>query len=118
MDEDVENFLAHHGVKGMKWGQRKDRTTTTPRDYTALKKLGAEVGYGSIGPAAMLAGLGPPISVAIGVSVHVLRQPAVRKAIANTSKASASLVKELGSTKLSAMSEANELKRKVKQMAG
>ncbi|ADD81021.1 gp023 [Rhodococcus phage ReqiPoco6] len=24
MDEDVEDFLAHYGVKGMKWGQRKN----------------------------------------------------------------------------------------------
>uniref|UniRef100_A0AAU8GPK6 Uncharacterized protein n=1 Tax=Gordonia phage Petito TaxID=3158876 RepID=A0AAU8GPK6_9CAUD len=30
MAEDLESFLAHHGVKGMKWGQRKQDGGTSP----------------------------------------------------------------------------------------
>lgn len=113
MSDEVEDFLAHYGVKGMKWGQRKTRPSGTPRrgpSNDTLKKIGAEIGFGSIGPAAVLAGLGPPVSIAIGVSVAVLRQPPVKKAIAETSKAQAALIKELGETKMSAMREAREAK--------
>lgn len=112
MDE-VEDFLAHYGVKGMKWGVRNSRPSGAPRrgpSNDTLKKIGAEIGFGSIGPAAVLAGLGPPVSIAIGVSVAVLRQPPVKKAIAETSKAQAALIKELSQTKVSAMREAREAK--------
>lgn len=39
MAEDVDDFLAHYGVKGMRWGKRSDRPSTTPRrtDRTAAK---------------------------------------------------------------------------------
>lgn len=127
MDE-VEDFLAHYGVKGMKWGERKARTSTSSKSQSkpkappsqnqmALRKVGTELGFGAIGPAAMLAGLGPPVSIAIGVSVAVLRQPPVRTAIANTSKATADLMKEIGDTKISAMKQASELRKEAKEAA-
>ncbi|QGZ17216.1 hypothetical protein SEA_GIANTSBANE_12 [Arthrobacter phage Giantsbane] len=39
MDEEVDDFLAHYGVKGMRWGKRSDRPSTTPRstDRAAAK---------------------------------------------------------------------------------
>lgn len=42
MPEDVDNFLAHYGVKGMKWGQRR-REIKAQRAETTAKA--AEAGY-------------------------------------------------------------------------
>lgn len=116
-----EGFIAHVGVKGMKWGVRKDdRPSGTPRrgpSNDTLKALGKELAYGSLGPAAVLAGLGPPVSIAIGVSVGVLRQPAVKDAIARTSKAQTDLIKELSQTKMSAMREAREARDEIQKSA-
>lgn len=43
MNEDVDVFLAHHGVKGMKWGRRKDRRskgrTKSGKKKSNLKRL-------------------------------------------------------------------------------
>lgn len=36
MDERVDDFLAHHGVKGMKWGKRKH--TESRKEYKARSK--------------------------------------------------------------------------------
>ena len=110
MDE-VDDFLAHYGVKGMKWGERKTATSARMQTY---KKIGTEVGFGAIGPAILLAGLGPPVSIAIGMSVTVLRQPAVKKAIAETSKVQAQFLKEVGQTKMSAVRAARSEKEKLK----
>ena len=113
-DDVVDDFLAHYGVKGMKWGVRNSsRPAGAPRrgpSNDTLKKIGTEIGFGSLGPAAVLAGLGPPVSIAIGLSVTVLRQPAVKAAIAETSKAQTALIKELSQTKMAAMREAREAK--------
>lgn len=39
MEDDVEDFLAHYGVKGMKWGQRKaDRREASVQKQTAKMK--------------------------------------------------------------------------------
>lgn len=112
-----EGYLSHVGVKGMKWGVRNDkRPAGTPRrgpSNETLKNLGKELAYGSLGPAAVLAGLGPPVSIAIGVSVGVLRQPAVKSAIAKTSKAQSELIKDLSRTKMSAMREAREARENI-----
>lgn len=93
----------------MKWGVRRDR------DWSTAKHLGKELAFGSIGPAAILAGLGPPISIALGISVTALRSPPVSNAIKSASKAQAELIQEFKDTKLSTMREAKETKQKLKE---
>ena len=39
MDIDMEDFLEHYGVKGMKWGVRKGRTQKETREINRRKKL-------------------------------------------------------------------------------
>lgn len=126
MPEDLDNFLEHYGVKGMQWGVRKAEGSSAssptrrpvPKPSAAsVKYVSKELAFGSIGPAAMLMGAGPPISIALGISVGVLRSPPVSNAIKQTSKASADLMKEIGETKLSAMREARETKQKLRDAA-
>lgn len=47
MTTDVDDFLAHYGVKGMKWGVRKDRDggSHRPAQVDALLKKGKPAGY-------------------------------------------------------------------------
>lgn len=42
MEERVERFLSHYGVKGMKWGQRKN-----PDEQTALRVIRGDFGNGA-----------------------------------------------------------------------
>ncbi|ADD81020.1 gp022 [Rhodococcus phage ReqiPoco6] len=37
MDDSIDNFLAHYGVKGMKWGQRK-KHKESKKEYKARTK--------------------------------------------------------------------------------
>lgn len=127
MADDLDDFLAHYGVKGMKWGVRKAegssgssptrRPSMSPKTKDQAKYIGKELAFGSIGPAALLMGAGPPISIALGISVGVLRSPPVSNAIKQSSKATADLMKEIGDTKLSAMREAREAKAELRDAA-
>lgn len=38
MSEELDDTLEHHGVKGMKWGRRKDRSSPHP-DYSSTAHL-------------------------------------------------------------------------------
>ena len=123
MPTDLDIFLEHQGVKGMKWGVRKAETSSPthrprPKPTSAqLKYVGKEVAFGSIGTVAFLLGAGPPVSVALGLSVGVLRTPPVQNAIKQTSKATADLIKQYGDTKLTAMRESREAKEKIRDAA-
>lgn len=110
MDE-VDDFLAHYGVKGMKWGQHKSLPLVDPArrpSKETVKGLSTELALGSVGPAAAIAGLGIPYTVLIGVSAAVLSKPQVRGAIAKSAKSTADLVHELGQTKMSEMKARNK----------
>lgn len=112
----VDNFLAHYGVKGMKWGVRrkstgssskssskKSSTSTVNRD--AAKVVGKEVAkvavrYGlPVGAAALGAGI--PLVATLGVSAKVLDDPAVQAALAPVGKAVKSMSSHVGSLKMS-----------------
>ena len=118
MTTELDNFLEHYGVKGMKWGVRKaDSSSSRPSsssDSSLAKHLAKEVALGSITPAAMLMGAGPPVSLALGLSITVLRSEPVAEVIKSSSKASANLMKEIGETKLSAMRAAKTTRKELR----
>lgn len=108
----VEDFLAHFGVKGMKWGVRNGSIGSPPRaakksaprvestNMAALKVAGKEaakaaVKYG-LPAAAVAVGAGIPLAATLGVSVKVLDDPAVRQAIAPAGKALKAMVDQVG----------------------
>lgn len=122
MSTDLDNFLEHYGVKGMKWGVSKGGSSSssspTRRPVSpTTKHFAKELGFGSIAPAAMIMGLGPPLSIALGISVGVLRSPPVANAIKQSSKASAELMRDIGSTKMSVIRESKESQKKLKVAA-
>lgn len=122
MTTELDNFLEHYGVKGMKWGVTKSGSSSSssparrPLSPNA-KYVAKELGFGSIAPAAMIMGLGPPLSIALGISVGVLRSPPVANAIKQSSKASAELMRDIGSTKMSVIRESKESQKKLKVAA-
>lgn len=46
IDEDV--YLEHHGVKGMKWGVRKNRNSTPKQPWSTKKKVGVGLGVAAV----------------------------------------------------------------------
>lgn len=117
VDEFLSGFgvsLAHFGVKGMKWGVRKARTssgggspkakkstsTSSGVDMTSMKAVGKEVAKAAVKyglpSAAIAVGAGVPLAATLGVSVKVLDDPAVKEALAPVGSAVKSMTKAIG----------------------
>lgn len=91
----------------MRWGVRKktDRSAEPRISAETKQQIKKEVTWGSITPIAMLLGAGPPLSVALTLSVRALQEEKVRAKIASTSVDTAKFLKDYGSTKLAEMRE-------------
>lgn len=47
IDQPAEDFISHHGVKGQKWGVRKDRSTSGRRSKTKRSLITININKGS-----------------------------------------------------------------------
>ena len=55
MDTQVEDFLAHYGVAGMRWGKRKSRASTASRIRTNVSTMPKRQVAKRLGGAALVA---------------------------------------------------------------
>jgi hypothetical protein len=125
MEMEWGEYLEHFGVKGMKWGVRKERSTSSSsggkpqtkakspakagpdatHNRAAAMVVGKEVAKAAVKyglPAGAIAlGAGIPLAVTLGVSVKVLDDPAVKEALAPVGQAAKSVAKSVGSVKMS-----------------
>lgn len=136
-DDIVEDFLAHHGVKGMKWGVKRELTTAGGQAKVALsnKKVKAAltatrvamtspqvrqeaaqagktaftIGRYGIAPLAAATGIGIPAVAGLGISVKILSDPAVQAAVASAGKYAAGVAKQVGPTALSAVKQVKKI---------
>lgn len=95
---DVDTFLAHFGVKGMKWGVRRSASSTssggssTREDVKqagiAVAKVAARYGAppAAVAAASLAAPIGLPSVVALGVSAKILLDPDAQEAISAAGK--------------------------------
>lgn len=115
MTEQVEDFLAHYGVKGMRWGQRKSRDTSTSakksgrispetrREATeAAKKVGKiALRYGApLAVGATVGAVALPLGAAAAVTTKILSDPVAQDALRVGASASKQLMSEFGDIKL------------------
>lgn len=95
----IKDYLAHYGRKGMKWGVRrtdaelgnslvatvKKMPRPTAEQAAAFRKgagrVAVNVAKVGVVPAALALGAAAPIAVALGATVRVLSDPAVKDAI-------------------------------------
>lgn len=107
----MEDPLAHYGVKGMKWGVRRtdaelSKSGKEKAPPTQAQRIAKEIGFASIGPAAFLLGAGPPVSIALGLSIGLARDPLVQKHVKIGAAHTANAVKSFGDASLSTMRNA------------
>jgi hypothetical protein len=95
-DDDIYDYMEHHGVKGMHWGVRKQRTSgsTEKVEGTSKKKRAAQI--------AVIAG----VVIAGGIIAHKagVRVPSIRGPSTSSGSAkSADILKKVGQEKFSAI---------------
>lgn len=87
----------------MKWGVRKDRVKSAVEGAKKYKTLA----LGSVTPVAVLMGLGPPASVALGLGIFAIQQPPLSNGVAKGAEVTANVTKKVGDVTLSTMQAAN-----------
>lgn len=123
---EVDTFLAHYGVKGMKWGVRNNSDTsssssTSKGDKAAqkaeLKAKAAVAGRTAlktaIGPAMVAAGVAGPVALAVGLGVRTLDTPAVQDAIFAGKDYTNAVLGDVGKTAMSTVTQARSELREV-----
>lgn len=119
MDEKIDavDFLAHHGVKGQKWGVRRSTSVSSGSVVTKAKaalgdpKVRSEAitagkaaftvtKYGLV-PLAAATGIGIPAVAGLGISMRVISDPGVRAAVTSAGKYTNTVLKNAGVYKMS-----------------
>lgn len=78
--DDVDHFLAHYGVKGMRWGQRKKRSQRDRDNFRRKAKLGAA----ATGALLVGAGVGAVSVAAVRATARSSAEQAFIRSVMNT----------------------------------
>lgn len=101
-DEEIDDFLEHFGVRGMRWGVRRAQNHTSFNKTFKTRPLGQKVGITYAGGGAAFAtavlasrlGVRPIISIAGGTGVGILTQHAVANILDKHGDKKASSIKK------------------------
>jgi hypothetical protein len=105
----TDTDLAHHGVKGMKWGVRKSDVGTDIRltkaqakraAVTAGKVAFAVTRYGIVPAAAATGTVALPVAGGVGVGLALAADPNVHKAVRSSAAYSKVVMDEAGKTSM------------------
>lgn len=126
---DIEDYLAHHGVKGMKWGVRRAASSASGvlsnkkvkaavqtgrvalsspkvrKEAVGAAKVAFTIGKYGVVPLAAATGIGIPAVAGLGLSMKFMSDPAVHAAVSAAGKYSSSVVKNIGGINMSAVKQ-------------